>query len=118
MPRTSVIATADTTISAENLQAAAAAGRVVFHTRRANGSLRRMAYLRPGTKERTEAEQVAASRTAGVHMKAISASLHASVPTIRRMINNLELSRHVEAGDTAYLMGLVDASKPEEPTAD
>lgn len=44
-------------------------------------------------------------------MKDIAAKQHVSIPTVRRIINNLELSRHVEAGDMDYAVELVDRSQ-------
>lgn len=108
MPRNSVYATVDTEAVAETLQAAAAAGKVTFHIRRGDGSLRRMSYLAPGSAARRLAERIDRAREKGVPMKDIARKQHSSIPTIRRIINNLELSRHVEAGDMNYALELVD----------
>lgn len=112
MPRTSVYATVEPTAVAETLQAAAAAGRVVFHVRRSDGTLRRMSYYKPGSAERRVAERIMRARDKGVPMKDIAAKQHISIPTVRRIINNLELSLHVEAGDWNYALELTDAKQP------
>ena len=112
MPRTSVYATVEPTAVAENIQAAAADGRVTFHIRRADGSLRRMSYLKPGSPQRRVAERIMKAREKGVPMKDIADKMHISIPTVRRIINNLELSLHVEAGDWNYALELTEASQP------
>lgn len=101
MPRTSVVATVAPDAVAPTLQAAAAAGKATFHVRRTDGSLRRMAYLPPGSQQRKLAEKIVAMRDKKppVPMKDIAANLHVSIPTVRRMINNLELTQHIEKGD-------------------
>lgn len=114
MPRNSVYATVDPSAVAETLQQAAAAGRVVFHIRRHDGSLRRMSYLRPGSAARRLAERIDRAREKNVPMKEIAAKMHSSIPTVRRIINNLELSRHVEAGDMNYALELVE--KEQSPS--
>lgn len=112
MPRTSVYATVDPSAVAETFQAAAAAGKVVFHVRRSDGTLRRMSYLKPGSPERRVSERIEKSREKGVPMKDIADKLHISVPTVRRIINNLELSKHVEAGTFNYALELVEPDRP------
>lgn len=112
MPRSSVYATVENGSVAETLQQAAAAGKVTFHIRRSDGSLRRMAYLPPGSAARRVAERVDKARQSNVPMKDIAAKLHVSVPTVRRIINNLELSRRVEAGDMSYALELVEKEEP------
>lgn len=99
MPRSAILATVDPNTVAPSLQQAAAAGRAVFHIQRGDGSLRRMSYLPPGSAARRLAERIDKARAKKVPMKDIAAKMHVSVPTVRRIINNLELSRHIEAGD-------------------
>lgn len=71
-----------------------------------------MAYLPPGSAARRVAERVDKARQSNVPMKDIAAKLHVSVPTVRRIINNLELSRRVEAGDMSYALELVEKEEP------
>lgn len=112
MPRTSVYATVEPSAVAETLQAAAAAGRVIFHVRRENGTLRRMNYYKPGSAQRRLAERIEKAREKGIPMKDIAARMHISIPTVRRIINNLELSKHVEAGDFNYALELAEPDRP------
>lgn len=108
MPRASIYATVEPGAVAETLAAAAAAGKVTFHIRRGDGTLRRMSYLPPGSTARRLAERIEKMREKGVSMKEIATKQHSSIPTIRRIINNLELSRHVESGDMNYALELVE----------
>lgn len=100
--------TATAVPSATTLQHLAASGEAVFHIRRDDASLRRMAYLVPGTKERKLAEDIEIMRADGQEMKAIARKIHVSVPTVRRMINSLELSQAVEQGEFNYALDLVE----------
>lgn len=112
MPRNSVFATVEPDAVAETLAAAAAAGKVTFHIRRSDGSLRRMAYYPPGSAQRRLAERIDKAREKGVPMRDIAKKQHVSIPTVRRIINNLELSRAVEGGEMGYALELVDKGEP------
>lgn len=118
MPRTSVFATVEPDAVAKDLEAAAKAGRATFHVRRSDGTFRRMAYLPPGSSSRKQAEKIEKQRTAKppVSMKDIAKAMHVSIPTVRRIINNLELSRHIEAGDMNYAVALAPAGAEQAPT--
>lgn len=117
MPRTSVFATVDPEAVAADLAAAAKAGRATFHVRRSDGSFRRMAYLPPDSAARRTAERVEAKRKKipPVSMKDIAKEMHVSIPTVRRILNNLELSRHIEAGDLSYAVALAPAGTEQQP---
>lgn len=115
MPRTSVFATVDPETVAGSLEAAARAGKATFHVRRSDGTFRRMAYLPPGSAARRTAEKVEAQRAKKVPMKDIAKTMHVSIPTVRRILNNLELSRHVEAGDMNYAVALAEKGTEPQP---
>lgn len=116
MPRTSVFATVEPDAVAKDLEAAAKAGKATFHVRRSDGTFRRMAYLPPGSAARKQAEKVEKQRAEKVSMRDIASAMHVSIPTVRRIINNLELSRHVEAGDMTYAVALGEKGKEINPT--
>lgn len=116
MPRTSVFATVDPDAVAKDLEAAAKAGKATFHVRRGDGTFRRMAYLPPGSAARRQAEKIEKQRTDKVSMKDIAKAMHVSIPTVRRIINNLELSRHIEAGDMNYAVALGETGTELEPS--
>lgn len=115
MPRTSVFATVDPGIVAKDLEAAAKAGKATFHVRRSDGTFRRMAYLPPGSAARRTAEKVEKQRQDKVSMKDIAKGMHVSIPTVRRIINNLELSRNIEKGDMSYAVALAPAGTEMAP---
>lgn len=116
MPRTAVFATVEPDAVAKDLEAAAKAGKATFHVRRGDGSFRRMAYLPPGSPARRQAEQVEKKRVdKKLTMKEIAKEMHVSIPTVRRILNNLELSRHVEAGDLSYAVALAPAGTQQRP---
>lgn len=112
MPRTHIFATVEADAVAQPLQQAAAAGKAIFHIRRSDGTLRRMSYLPPGSAHRRLAERIDRAREKGVPMKDIALKQHVSIPTVRRIINNLELSRHIESGDMDYAVELKDRAEP------
>lgn len=117
MPRTSVFATVAPEAVAADLAAAAKQGKATFHVRRSDGTFRRMAYLPPGSAARRTAEQVEKKRSQSppVSMKDIAKGMHVSIPTVRRILNNLELSRHIEAGDLSYAVALAPAGTTQAP---
>jgi DNA-binding NarL/FixJ family response regulator len=109
MARTAILVeiTATEVATGTTLQHLAASGDAVFHVRRSDASLRRIQYLAPGTKERKTAERIELLRAEGKGMKAIARKLHVSVPTVRRIINSLELSVSVEAGEMNHALELL-----------
>ena len=80
------------------LAQAAAKGEVRFLHQRANGTLRRLPYLAPGTPERKRAEHVAQRREKGQTIDAIAGDQKLSKATVRRLLSGLMLARAVEAG--------------------
>lgn len=100
--RTLVFTTTDTT-TADTLLAEMAAGKVELHTQRDNGTFRKVHFLAEGTEAREHAEWVAAEREAGRTMKAIATEIHASVPSVRRMLNDLALTEEFEKMDAEEL---------------
>ena len=102
-----VLATVASDTTVDNFVAQAAEGKVKFHTERGNGTTRRIQFLAAGTAERETAEWVAEQREEGVTMKAIAATLHVSVPTVRRMINALLLTEEFEQAEAEDLEDLV-----------
>lgn len=110
MPRTNVIATVDPSAVASSLEAAAKQGKATFYVRRSDNTFRRMAYLPPNSSARRTAEKVEKQRLQSppVSMKDIAKEMHVSIPTVRRILNNLELSRHVEAGDMTYAVAMAN----------
>lgn len=115
MARTSVFATVSPEAVAADLAAAAKAGKATFHVRRSDGTFRRMAYLPPGSAARRQAEKVMQQREKKVSMKDIAKAMHVSIPTVRRIINNLELSRHIETGDMNYAVALAEKGTDPQP---
>lgn len=95
--RTNIYATVESIAASKPLCEAAAAGEATFHVRRSDKSTRRMSYYPPDSPMRAAAERIVAMR-ANFSMRDISRKQHLSIPTVRRIINNLELSLHIEAG--------------------
>jgi hypothetical protein len=58
-----------------------------------------MSYYPPGSPMRMAAEKIMKAHDAKVPMREIAKRQHLSVPTVRRIINNLELSRQIESGE-------------------
>lgn len=81
-----------------SLAQAAAKDEVKFYRQRANGTLRRLPCLAPGTPERKKAEAVAARRDKGETANAIAGDLKLSKATVRRLITGLLLAHAIEAG--------------------
>lgn len=77
----------------------AAKGTVKFYTQRANGTERHIPFLALGTVEREYGEWVLDQREQGVTMQAIAKEMHASVPSVRRLINQTLLANEVEEFD-------------------
>lgn len=113
---TIVTTVTSTDVTAENFLEAAAKGTVKFYTERSNGTTRHVQFLAEGTADREVAEWVLVQRDAGVPMRSIANEMHASIPTVRRMINALLLTLEVEEYDTdeiADLLALVDSEEPQ-----
>lgn len=110
---TVIVTTAPTTTPATFL-ADAAAGTVQFHAERGNGTFRKVHFLAEGTDERATAEWVAEQREANVTMRAIAAELHRSVPSVRRLINDLALTEEFEAMDSEELADLIKGAAEAE----
>lgn len=96
----------------------AVTGKVLFHTERGNGTFRRVHFLADGTKEREIAEWVADQREQGVTMRKIAAELHMSVPSVRRMINDLILTEEFEQMDTEELEEIIQGAAEAEVTGE
>lgn len=103
----------------ETFVSALAEGKVKFYRVRENETTRHIQYLAEGTEAREVAEWVAEQREDGVTMKAIAAEMHASIPTVRRMINALLLAEEVEGYDAEEVAEiLADAASTEEPVVE
>ncbi|MEZ0579013.1 hypothetical protein [Nocardioides sp. MH1] len=74
---------------------------------RANGTVRSLPYLAPGSKERTTAVDVDTRRQAGETVEAIAEAMNVSVATVRRCVTGLALAHEVESGkhDAAWKKG-------------
>ena len=92
----------------------AVAGAVKFHTERSNGTFRRVHFLPADSTERQTAEWVVLQREEGKTMKAIAAEMHVSVPTVRRMINDLLLTQEMEDSDSEEIADLIEGGYVEE----
>lgn len=97
------LAKPEPTMLAEALTAKAA----IFVKIRANGTVRSLPYLAPGTKERETAVQVDTQRQAGDTVEAIAEGMNVSVATVRRYVMGLALAHEVEEGkhDAAWTQG-------------
>lgn len=112
-----VITTAPTTTTATFL-ADAAEGKVTFHAERGNGTFRRVHFLAEGTTARETAEWVLAQRDAGRTMRAIATEMHVSIPSVRRIINDLLLTHEVEAMDAEELADLLTGAAEAEASGE
>jgi len=96
-------------VTAESFIAGLVLGQVKVYTERENGTLRKVHYLTEGSKAREIAEWVLAARNGELGedgsdpmtMKAIAREMHTSVPSVRRLINDLLLTHELEDMDQA-----------------
>lgn len=109
-----LVVTTSQTTTIENFLAEAAKGKISFHTERQDGTLRKVHFLAGGTKERETAEWVAEQREAGATMRKIANELHLSVPSVRRMINDLALTEEFEQMDAEELEELLAGGQEAE----
>lgn len=81
---------------------------------RANGTVRSLPYLAPGSPERVAAEAVAARVAKGEEVPAIAEDMKVSLATARRFLTNLALDQEVEAGkhDAAWKPGHQERHRP------
>lgn len=93
------------------LAAAVAAGTVALYRVRRTGTLRRLAYLAPGTTARQEADWYAMRLDEGATIKDLAAEAGVRPLTVRRALWALDLAESVEDGD---LDDLWDAHDPDE----
>jgi len=98
-------------VTAANFLEAAAKGQVKFHTIRADGTLRRVQFYAAGTTARAQAETIWQQREAGRKMSAIAAEFHLSVPSVRRILNALTLSKEVESLKKTAITKIVKEGK-------
>lgn len=75
------------------------AGLLTAYTLRANGTTRHLTLCPVGSTARDTAEWVSERLGDGLTLKAVARELHASVPTVRRIIMALELTEEIEAGE-------------------
>ena len=117
---TALLITAASTTTTATFIADAAAGTVLLHKERANGTTRRLHFLVEGTEARELADFIQARREDGAGMKAISTELHMSVAAVRRSLNDLLLTQELEDMDNEELADLLAgaAELAEEPTAE
>lgn len=93
--------TTEGTVNTEDvkvLRAAINKGEVGIYTVRSNGSTRRMPYLKQRTEARKLAQTIVNRKAAGETMKVIAADLHLSVPSVRRLIVALGVTKSLEKG--------------------
>jgi hypothetical protein len=93
--------------TATTLLEALIAKEAVLIKKRANGTIRSLPYLAPGSEVRTTAQDVAGRRTKGDTIEKIAEDIRVSVATVRRYVTGLELAQEVEAGkyDKAWKKG-------------
>jgi hypothetical protein len=75
------------------------AGQLEAYRVRGNGTVRLVRLLPVGSTGREVAEGIYDEVEDGRTIQAISRELHSSVPTVRRMLEALELTEEIEAGD-------------------
>jgi hypothetical protein len=93
-------------VTATNFAMELVMGGVQVHTERSNGTFRKVHFLVEGTDERELAEYVLALREgndeegrAPQSMRTIANALHVSIPSVRRMLNDLALTHELEDMD-------------------
>lgn len=116
------ITTTETT-TADNLLAALASGEAVLHTERSNGTFRRVHFLTEGTEARETAEWVKAMREGDEEggraprtMASIAAELISSIPSVRRLLNDLALTHEFEEMEREELEELLHGGQEAEDT--
>lgn len=111
MNTTIITVSTDTTV--DNFLEQAGTGKVRFYTERADGTTRHIPFLALGTKEREVGEWVLLQREEGVSMKEIAKSMHSSVPSVRRLINQTLLANEVEEYDTEEISDILEQAAEE-----
>ena len=110
-----VLVTAAATTTAATFKADLAAGTVLLHKERANGTTRRIHFLAPGTEGREVGEYIELMRENGQTMAQIAAGLHMSVAAARRSLNDLAITREFEELEAeeieALLVGAEEAAE-------
>lgn len=95
------------TTTSETLLSDLATGTARLHTEREDGTFRRVHFLADGTKEREVAEWVQDQREAGRTMRQIANEMIVSIPSVRRMINDLIITTELEEMDAEELAELL-----------
>jgi hypothetical protein len=75
------------------------AGLLVAYSERANGTTRHLELAPVGSTRRDTAEWISERLDEGATVKQVARELHASVPTVRRLLMSLELTEEIEAGE-------------------
>jgi hypothetical protein len=100
----------------ETFPTALAEGKVKFYRLRDNDSTRHIPFLADGTPDREVGEWVLLQREEGVTMKAIAKGMHASVPSVRRLINATLLAQEVEEFEQEDIEDLLAEAAVEPST--
>jgi predicted transcriptional regulator len=104
-----LVITVASTTTVESFLADAAAGEILFHTERYNGTLRRVKFLARGSEDRAMAEFVEALRDQDnpPGWVLIAAKLQMSVSSARRFVSNLAITRELERMRPAEVAALL-----------
>jgi hypothetical protein len=114
---TALLITAAATTTPATFLSDAAAGSVLFHKERGNGTTRRVHFLVEGTEARELANFILFCRENGQSMKLVASELHMSVAAVRRSLNDLLMTLELEAMDAEELADLLTGADElvEEP---
>lgn len=108
-------------VTGTGLLEAAYGGTVRFSKVRSTGTERHWPVLAPGSAQRKQAEDIMARRANKETVDAIAASLHTSVPTVRRTITALAFTLELEAmkaADRAAIAKAANANLEAAPKAE
>lgn len=111
-----ILVTASSTVTPANFAAAAGLGMVVFHKERANGTLRKVHFLRPDSRDREIAEYIEGMRDNDKTISWIARDQHMSEAAVRRALSDLTLTREFEEMDEEELHGLLLGAHDFEET--
>jgi hypothetical protein len=113
---TALVITAPETTTAATFVKDAEAGNIQFHNERTDGTTRRVHYL-TGTRYE-DAVWVQVQREEGRSMRSISNELHLSIPTVRRMLNDLALTEAIKEAEQEELEEMLTGAREVNTTTD
>lgn len=106
-----------TTTNTKTFVQEALAGTVRFYRVRANGTTRHIPLLVEGSEDYAMAEAITEARNSGTSVAALAVLFNVSMPTVRRLIASLALTREVAGWNRTQVIAAIKSAREAEAEA-